>query len=222
MTKITPNTLAILKNFAGINKNLLVKKGNTLTTISEANSILAHATIDEPFEQDFGIYDLTEFLEAYALLNDPTLAFDASSLTLSEGRAKIHYRFANESSLTYPQKKITMPKADLTVSITNEDLNQIRKGAAVLGHGMVSVKSKGDDVTLSVIDPKNATANSFEIILEGVKANATFDLQFLISNLKLIPGDYTVDISSRFISHWKHKTEAVEYHIALEKTSSYK
>jgi hypothetical protein len=43
------------------------------------------------------------------------------------------------------------------------------------------------------------------------------DFQFLIANLKLIPGTYNIDISSKLISTWSGND--VNYFIALEKTS---
>lgn len=222
MNKLSTQTLTILKNFSGINKNLLARSGNSLSTVSEAKNILGFATIDETIEQDFGIYDLNEFLSAYALLDDPTLTFDASSVVLESGKSQVRYRFADESILTFPTKKINMPKADLKVEISAEALNQIRKAASALGHTVASIKKVDDSISLSVVDPKNATANTYSIVLqEDAETNAEFDLQFLISSLKVIPGDYTVEISSKLISHWAHVTEPVEYYIALEKSSSY-
>jgi hypothetical protein len=222
MNKLTPTTSALLKNFSSINKNLRVQKGNQLTTISEAKNILAVATVEEDFPQDFGIYDLNEFLGVFGLLEDPTLEFDSSSLVLSSGRSKVKYRFADESILTYPQKTLTMPTPDITVEINDSTLNQVRKAAGVLGHSTVSIKSEGKAIILSVVDAKNSTANAFDVVLEDNSGtDAVFDLQFLITNLKLIPGDYDVKLSSKLISHWKHQTEPVEYFIALEKTSTY-
>ena len=43
------NTLMVLKNFAGINNSILVKKGSKLRTMSVAKNILAEAAINEDF-----------------------------------------------------------------------------------------------------------------------------------------------------------------------------
>jgi hypothetical protein len=183
---------------------------------------MAIANISEQFNSNFGIYDLNEFLGAYALLDDPVLEFDTSSVVLSSGKSKVRYRFADESILTFPTKKINMPAADLKVDVSAEVLNQIRKAASALGHTVASIKKENGGISISVVDPKNPTANTYSIVLADTTSNtAEFDLQFLIGNLKVIPGDYTVEISSKLISHWTHATEPVEYYIALEKTSSY-
>jgi len=58
--ELNDGTLQVLKNFSGINQNILIKQGNTLKTISEARNVLARATLKEDFTKDFGIYDLNE------------------------------------------------------------------------------------------------------------------------------------------------------------------
>lgn len=222
MNTLTTNTINILKNFSGINRNLLVKEGNQLSTIAEAKNILAFATVDETFDQEFGIYDLSEFLSAYDLLDDPQLEFSDSSVNLSSGRSKVCYRFADKSTLTFPQSKINMPTPNLTVKISAEVLSSIKKAASAFSHTVTSIKRDGEAVVISVVDPKNPTANTYSVELsDKTDLTASFDFQFLIANLKVIPGDYTVDISSKFISHWVHDTENIEYYIALEKTSSF-
>ena len=60
--KLSDKTLVILKNFAGINNSILVKRGDNLRTISLAKNILAEANINEEFPRDFAIYDLNQFL----------------------------------------------------------------------------------------------------------------------------------------------------------------
>jgi len=66
---LSNSTVAILKNFSEINKNILVKPGKQLQTISTLKNILAEADIDNKFEQEFAIYDLPEFLRAVELFS---------------------------------------------------------------------------------------------------------------------------------------------------------
>ena len=40
-TKLSQDTLDILKNFAGINSNILVEPGNTIRTVSPVKNVLA-------------------------------------------------------------------------------------------------------------------------------------------------------------------------------------
>lgn len=220
--KLTTSTLEILKNFASINPNLVVKSGEPLSTISEAKNIMASATVSDTFTSDFGIYDLNEFISMFNLMSDPDLTFSDSSVQFASGRSRASYRFADPSILTSPKNKINMPNADLTVTISGDVLAQIRKAAGVLGHTIVSIQGNDGTVTLSVVDPKNSSANTFSVVIdESNDQKSSFDLQFLISNLKVIPGDYEVKISSKLISHWAHSSASVNYYIALEKSSTF-
>ena len=60
--ELSEGTLQVLKNFATINSNIVIKQGNALKTISEAKNLLASASILEDIPIDFGIYDLNQFL----------------------------------------------------------------------------------------------------------------------------------------------------------------
>ena len=65
---LSQDTISILKNFSDINTNILVNSGQQLKTISTMKNIQAVADIPESFEQEFGIYDLPEFLRAVELI----------------------------------------------------------------------------------------------------------------------------------------------------------
>ena len=80
---LSDDTLNVLKNFATINPNLVFKPGQRLSTISEAKTIMAKAEIVEDFPQEFGIYDLNEFLSVCGLIENPQLNFEEKSVLIS-------------------------------------------------------------------------------------------------------------------------------------------
>ena len=57
--KLSKETLSVLKNFATINGNILIKSGDRLSTISAQKNVMASTTVKENFDRDFGIYDLS-------------------------------------------------------------------------------------------------------------------------------------------------------------------
>ena len=222
MTNLSTETLEVLKNFASINPNLVVKANEPLSTIAEAKNVFAKATIPETFKSDFGIYDLNEFINVVNLVGDPTLEFSDESVLLKNGRSKASYRFADTNILTAPTSQINMPDADVSVTVTADQLAQVRKAAAVLSHSVVSIIGKEGVISLSVTDNKNSSANTFDMVIdENNDCTAEFDFQFLISNIRVINGDYDVDVSSKFISRWENTAAPIEYYIALEKSSTF-
>jgi hypothetical protein len=44
---------------------------------------------------------------------------------------------------------------------------------------------------------------------------------FKVENLKLMPGEYTVNITEKVVSQFEHKTKNLRYWIALEADSKY-
>ncbi len=222
--ELSENTLQILRNFSGINQNLLIKPGSNIKTISEARNVVATADVTESFEKDFGIYDLNEFIGVMGLVDTPSLKFEDDFVTVSDssGRSKVKYFYAAEETLTSPAKDVNMPDGDVKFTLDNDTLNKLKKAASTLGHNEVSIKANDGILSLSVVENQNATSNAFSIDIDGeFKQDAVFNFIISISNLKILPGDYEVEISSKLITQFKHKEMPLKYWIALEKTSTY-
>jgi hypothetical protein len=184
---------------------------------------LSSATLSEDFPQDFGIYDLNEFLGVINLVGEPRLKFenDYVVVTDSSNRSRVKYFFSDPEMLTTPTKDVKMPPADVKLILDNDTLNRIKRAASTLGHSELSITGKDGVLSLSVVDSQNATSNAFSIDVSGEFAGDNFNFIFNIANLKMIPGDYEVGISSKLISHFVNKELGIEYWIALEKTSTY-
>lgn len=223
MLKLTTQTLDVLKNFATINSNIIIKAGSNLATIAEAKNVMATATVTEVFPSSFGVYDLNEFLSALSLVDDPTLNFTDDSVLISDQSSTIKYRFANQAILTSPVKAISMPSVALTINISAGMLQKIRKGAGALGHTVLAIEGENGKISAVIRDSKDSSAHTYTVVLDEHNSLKTaFSFQFLIANLKLLSGDYVVSISSKLISQWKHVTADITYYIALEKTSTIK
>ena len=219
--KLSDQTLEVLKNFSDINTNILVKPGSELSTISTMKNILAKATITESFDKQFAVYDLSELLGIVSAIEKPDVdisneKFMTIGSTGSKSKAK--YFYSDESVVTAPQKDVVMPDADVNFQLKDEILSKLLKMAAIMKLPDLSlVGKKGQDVILKVHDKKNS-ANSYEEFV-GTEASADFTFNFKIENLKIIPGDYDVAVSSKSISHFKNKVKPIEYWIALEPDS---
>ena len=88
--KLSDATLDVLKNFSTVNQNILEKEGSKLRTMSTMKNILAEAEVTEAFPQDFGIYDLNEFLGVLTLVKDADLDFSRDKFgNLTGSRTKI-------------------------------------------------------------------------------------------------------------------------------------
>ena len=224
--KLSKHTIEVLKNFSTINPNIVISPGQQLKTIAEAKNILATAEITEDFANEFGIYDLNEFLSVMNLVGDPTLSFDDKFVVIKSETdpsvGSVKYYFSEQEILTTPTKDVNMPDPELSVNITETSLNQVRKAAAVLGHNELALSGSDGVINAKVLDDNSSTANTFELLLdENNDCKNKFTFIVNITNLKLLPGDYYVNISSKLVSHWTNSSVPINYFIALEKGSEF-
>ena len=216
--KISNDTRNVLKNFSTINSGIRVKSGNKLETISNMKNILAVATVNESFPQDFSIYNLPEFLGATSLLSDPEFEFGDTSLTVADDNSSLAYFYASEGMVTAPDKMITMPDAEIVINLSSSLLSELQKAASVLGVNDMVLSSDGTVIRLEVTDKKNPTSNTFSRIV-GEGNGVSYTMNFKIENLKVLDGNYEVSVSSKGISHFNNTDIDLEYFIALEPDS---
>jgi hypothetical protein len=219
--KLSDSTLAVLKNFAGINNSILVKKGNQLRTISVAKNILAEAEIPEDFPRDVAIYDLNQFLNGLSLHQDPNLDFtEDSHITIKEGKRRVKYFYADpQVIIAPPDKEINLPTQEICFQLETTSLEKLIKAAAVYQLPDLSVIGKNNEIHMVVRDKKNDTSNEYSIYVG--ETDSTFELNFKMENIKIIPGPYDVVISSKLLSEFTNKQYNLKYFIALEPDSTF-
>jgi hypothetical protein len=162
-------------------------------------------------------------LGVLGLVDSPELSFEETHVNIGDasGRSKIRYFFTDTDHLTSPSKDIVMPSSEVTLNIGADTLNKIKRASSALGHSELSIKANNGSISLTVFDSGNATSNTFTIDVDGEYESDQFNFILSIANLKLLPGDYKVSISSKLISHFVNTTTSAEYWIALEKSSTY-
>ena len=219
--KLSDQTLTILKNFAGINNSILVKKGLQLRTISVAKNILAEARIEEEFPRDFAIYDLNQFLNGLGLHQDPELDFtEESYLNIREGKRRVKYFFADPAVIiSPPEKNIDLPSEDVHFQLDSITLEKLLKAAAVYQLPDLSAVGEAGVVKLVVRDKKNDTSNEFAIVVG--ETDKEFVFNFKVENIKIIPGAYDVVVSQKLLSKFTNESLDLKYFIALEPDSTF-
>jgi hypothetical protein len=202
---------------------LVFRKGTTIKTISSNKNILAEATITEDMPQDFGIYDLNKFLTVLSLhKEEPELEITPNTAVISglSGRSKIDYRFCDPEMINSPSKPVKMPDAEINFELSESDLEWVLRTAAVLGSPNVAVTSDGTSVNVLTFDTNN-DSESTNTITVGEGNGNKYKMIFKTEALKMIPGSYTVAISSSGVSHFKHKVKPIQYWIATESGSTF-
>ena len=217
--KISNDTLSVLKNFAAVNTNLLVRQGNTLSTISTGKNIFARATVAETFDREFAIYDLNSLLGLLTLMEDTEVSFGDESITVSKDRSLFEYYYADpEIIVGAPEKQIEVDDY-FSFDLSSEDLNMIQKAAGITAAPMLSIVGDGSNVTLTVGDPSTPKSNSFKQTI--TETDKTFKAHLQIENLKVLPGSYCVTLSERKFMYLENTSTDVKYWLALHQSSEF-
>lgn len=213
--KLSKQTIEVLKNFNSINQGIIFKPGNVVRTMSVMKNIFASAVISDEFPKEFAVYDLGEFLSTVSLFDDPNLEFFDDYFLISEGKNKVKYFYSNPSVVVAPpNKKIAMPEPDVTFNLSKETFERMLKAAAVMKLKDFSISNE-----LKVFN-RNNVGNQYTVDVEVESNSDKFEYIIKVDNLKLIPRDYQVSVTSAGISRFKSVSEPnlpdLEYFIALE------
>jgi hypothetical protein len=224
--KLSNETLTVLKNFSTINSGILFKAGNVISTVSPQKNILADAQVSENIPQTFGVYDLNNFLSVISLFKEGAeLEFDSKHVFIKGlgGRSKIKYRFTDPSMIVAaPDKRPNLPSVDVEFNLTEEDFNWILRSANVLGSPNIAIESDGVEVNISTFDSNDDSAHTNSVSLSSVAATGSpYKLIFKTENLKMLPGNYKVEISSKGIAKFIGETNNLVYFVTLETSSTY-
>jgi hypothetical protein len=234
--KISNATLAILKNYASINSNILIREGNVLATVSAGKNILSRATVFETFPKEFAIYDLNSFLATLSLMEDQDVEFGDSSLVI-KGNGQFEYMYADPSVVVAAPDKTLEIEPFYSFELTSNDLSMIMRSAGIVDAPTLTISSSKQVVTMTVGDPGNAKSNSYKKIISAkAPVSATkpaskkefsysnesipdFTCRLKIENIKVIPDTYQVSLGKKKAMHLNNGAKKIDYWLAMEPSS---
>jgi hypothetical protein len=217
---LSQETISILKNFSTINQSILIKPGNRLRSMSVMKNILVEAEVAEKFDSEIAIYDLNQFLNCLSLIPGAELEVTDASIVIADDSNSIDYRLSDPSVISAPpDKELKLPSEDVCLVLTEEHLATIKKAAAVLQIGDVSIIGDGSNIRIQVRDKKNSGSNSYSI--DCGETTHVFQFNLKVDNLKLSEGDYDVVISSKNLAQFTSHSRPIVYYIAVEPDSTF-
>jgi hypothetical protein len=118
-----------------------------------------------------------------------------------------------------PDKDINLPSKDAEFTLKEDELMSALKTAAVLQSPNIAFESDGKKVFVTTFNSKDDAAHTNTVeIAEGTFKE--FKAVFLTENLKMIPGTYDVEISSKGLASFSNTKEDIDYFIAIEAKDS--
>ncbi len=220
--KLSEGTVAILKNFSTVNQSLQFKAGNTLKTISPLKTIFVEATVDENFPKEFALYDLNKLLAKVSLYKEAHLGFDDDKINIStENKKKSDYiKYCSPKIIIVPpEKSISIGEADCSFSLSQEDLDWMKRSAGISGSPNFIFESDGETIQFVATDVKDDSADQSKVEI-GAGDGTKFRVVMKVENFKLMDGSYDVAIAKKGLAQFKHKSIPIVYYIAIEAASS--
>ena len=220
--KLSDDTINVLKNFSGINQSLQFKAGNTLRTISPLKTIFVEATVGETFSKEFALYDLNKLLAKVSLYKGADVSFGDDKITIAtENKKKSDYiKYCSPKVIvTPPEKSISLGVADCSFSLSQEDIDWMKKSAGISGSPNFIFESDGETVHFIATDVKDDSSDQSKIEI-GAGNGTKFHVVMKVENFKLMDGSYEVSIAKKGLACFKHTSVAINYFIAIEAASS--
>jgi len=215
------NTLSILKNFASLNSNLLVKPGNVIKTITPSKNGMAIANVEETFNTEFGIWDLNKFLGVVSLFNNPSFDFGQKSMKIKNGgNAIVNYFYSEPRLLSVPTKDVIMPQVDVSAAMTEKQFSELQKAASVMQLPDLSFTSDAGSIVAMVSDLSDPTSNTYKITVEDKYNGVDFKFNFKMENIKILPGDYKINFAKNVVGEFINKNISLTYWFAMEANTS--
>ena len=211
---LNEKTINMFKNFSSVNPSILVREGNVLRSMSPMKTIYAKATVPDNFTKRFAIYDLSQFIGIHSTFEKPSVDFNDKFLTISDNKRDLNFFYAAEETIKVAaEKDPTLPSVDATFNFNTDSLKEVVRAAGILKLPDFAFVGDGQTISVQTLDHKN---NSSNVYRERITASdKVFRAIFKVENItKIISGEYTVEISTRGISHFIGAD--AEYWIAVE------
>lgn len=214
--KFNEKTVEVLKNFSNINQGIMLRKGDTLKTISNERNMLAVATLDQSIDGNAGIYDLSRFLATHDIMNGPDVEFKKDRFVMKNGTSQVNYTYAAEAMLVLPPENKEIPLNDVksTFFMPWQTIQSLIKAGGVLNLSDIHISAKETGpITISAEDKSNPTADTFKIDIETDEEHSAFSVYLKLESFKLLPMDYMVHVTDRVVSF---KNKRIQYWLVTE------
>jgi len=214
--QLSEEFVTLMKNFSAINPSIVLRKGNTQRIMAANKTILAEAEFADDIPNDFGIYDLNQFLGNVTTMNNPSLTFNTKQVVIKDDVLRLEYMACSPSLIeSPPDKNLIMKNVDAKFSITNTTLQKLMKLISMNGFPNLSIVGKDGKIVAIANDRKDDTSNKLSTELSDYKGN-DFEVAFKVENFKLIPDDYEIEIMVNGFGKFISKNHKLKYYVGME------
>lgn len=219
--KLSETTFAVLANMAKINPHIVIPKGNVLKTVNEKKTVVVTCSIEETFDVEVALHDLSGFLRVVKMFNDPDFEFGEKSVIISDDIASQEYFYSDKEDLVYEERDVNVPDGEINITISHENLVRVTKAAGVNGVEDIAVVGEKGEVYLKALDKEKPKRTFAVRVDEEDHGEFTAYMKHSKKGTKLdfLAVDYQVNINSAKVAKFKNDDIGLTYILALESDS---
>lgn len=201
---LNDGTVEILKNFANINNQVVLKAGNAQRACNETRNFIADVELSDPLPQECALYELTRLLGVIDTCKSdtlPTIDFGKSALVVEHAHGSVTIPYAHADVVaTPPATQFHMKKLVASFDLPLTLWSRIKRTAAVLQTTSLHIiVNKQGELVLRLINEKDKGGDasgsaSFNMPKTVVKESDENVWAVKFDALELLPGDYTVEV----------------------------
>lgn len=197
---LSDRTIQILKNFSLINPSLVFTTDKVLKTVAPSKVMIAIADIEEEFEFEWCIYDLSRFLSSLSLFKEPELVFNKHYVTIKEKNTShtLNYVFTDKSVIPnlLPSNKQFANNLDILeeFELLMSLFKDVMRASSVLKLPNISIYSENNKIYISGSN-LSLKDSSDTYVVEVCDTDKEFRMDYGIETFKLLDEEkYTVKI----------------------------
>lgn len=217
---ISQDAVNVLANFSTINQSIVIHPGSVLRTMNPGKTIFARASIPDEFDNGAAIYDLSKFLGIISLTDSASnVEFKDKLLEIRQGKSFVKYAYCPEDMIASPprDKEIKMGPVDVSFTLQASVWKEVSNAMRIMGFSEFAFIGTDGKLSIQALTTKVEGADTYSTELGD--CNIEFKAIIDAEKMKLIPGDYVVEVSKKGLAHFKGET--VEYWIAISTKSEF-
>jgi hypothetical protein len=217
--KISAQTLKLLENYTTINQGIFIPKtmgeATELKTCDLQKKMQAKSIIPEKFENDVCLGDLKAFLSVLSGMKNPEVEFNDNHLVVrdEDGNTNVKMTYADQRNVIFMEKSIKLENSNVQFELKEKTISKLLEFAAILRLNDLRLYAKGGSLFFQALDRDNPDSNKFEVEVSK-SVEGEHDYMFKAEHIKLIPGDYVVNVNSKGASFRSAAHNTLEYIIA--------
>lgn len=222
--KYTEEEMQVLKSFASINDNMIIYP-DKFVSIGTEQSLVGIYRFEKPYDYEaFGIFDLNQFLSLIGLFKGYQLSLskDNKSVKVISDTKEVKYNLTPNEMIKQKDtdklvKNFKALDKQLDFILTSEELSTLKKINSVLKPERIYLESveESDLVKLTATDRLQESTNPYITSIKNPKVNGLYKtvMYFNMQEMKLLEGEYHVQVSTKGISRWINQPFGVVYYI---------